>query len=164
MIKLKITKKFMIIFLLTFLLGLSGCQFDFFDNNDDLDNSDINDANKNIVELIVQEQLNDAVREQQQIENADNFKQRAAKIKEETAAIEQQTKALKQNIVRKNGYLESDDWIITWCVGHLVTMSYPEKYDEKLKFWRLDTLPFLPEEYKYEIIPTVQNQFNIIKT
>lgn len=53
--------------------------------------------------------------------------------------------------------------IITWCVGHLVTMSYPEKYDEKLKFWRLDTLPFMPKEYKYEVISNVQNQFNIIK-
>ena len=64
---------------------------------------------------------------------------------------------------RKDGYIESDNWIITWCVGHLVTMSYPEKYDEKLKYWRLDTLPFIPEEYKYEIIPNVEKQFNIIK-
>ena len=72
-------------------------------------------------------------------------------------------KALKITTSRKNGYLESNDWIITWCVGHLVTMSYPEKYDEKLKFWRLDTLPFIPEEWKYEIIPQVQNQFNIVQ-
>ena len=61
------------------------------------------------------------------------------------------------------GYLESNNWIITWCVGHLVTMSYPEKYDEKLKLWRLDTLPFIPKEFKYEIIPAVEKQFNIIK-
>ena len=72
-------------------------------------------------------------------------------------------KALKLNTSRKNGYLESDEWIITWCVGHLVTMSYPEKYDENLKKWRLDTLPFIPKEWKYEIIPQVENQFNIIK-
>ena len=72
-------------------------------------------------------------------------------------------KALKITTSRKNGYLESSDWIITWCVGHLVTMSYPEKYDEKLKFWRLDTLPFIPEEWKYEIIPQVQNQFHIVQ-
>lgn len=72
-------------------------------------------------------------------------------------------KALKINANRKNGYLESDEWIITWCVGHLVTMSYPEKYDENLKFWRLDTLPFIPEEWKYEIIPAVQNQFSIVE-
>ena len=64
---------------------------------------------------------------------------------------------------RRDGYLESDNWIITWCVGHLVTMSYPEKYDEKLKFWRLDTLPFIPKEYKYEIIPSVEKQYNIIQ-
>ena len=64
---------------------------------------------------------------------------------------------------RKDGYLESNDWIITWCVGHLVTMSYPEKYDEKLKVWRLDTLPFIPKEYKYEIIPNTEKQFNIIQ-
>ena len=73
-------------------------------------------------------------------------------------------KVLKINSNRKNGYIESDDWIITWCVGHLVTMSYPEVYDEKLKFWRLDTLPFIPHEWKYEIIPAVQNQFNIVKS
>ena len=72
-------------------------------------------------------------------------------------------KALKLNTSRKNGYLESDEWIITWCVGHLVTMSYPEKYDENFKKWRLDTLPFIPKEWKYEIIPQVENQFNIIK-
>ena len=64
---------------------------------------------------------------------------------------------------RKDGYLESESWIVTWCVGHLVTMSYPEVYDEKLKFWRLDTLPFMPKEYKYEVIPNVQKQYNIIK-
>ena len=72
-------------------------------------------------------------------------------------------KALKITTNRKNGYLESENWIITWCVGHLVTMSYPEKYDEKLKVWRLDTLPFIPEDWKYEVIPAVQNQFNIVK-
>lgn len=64
---------------------------------------------------------------------------------------------------RKDGYIESDTWIITWCVGHLVTMSYPEKYDENLKFWRLNTLPFMPKEYKYEVIPSVEKQFNIVK-
>ncbi len=72
-------------------------------------------------------------------------------------------KALKITTNRKNGYLESNEWIITWCVGHLVTMSYPDKYDEKLKLWRLETLPFIPEEWKYEIIPAVANQFNIVK-
>ncbi len=65
---------------------------------------------------------------------------------------------------RKNGYIESGDWIITWCVGHLVTMSYPEKYDEKLKFWRLDTLPFIPDEFKYEILPNTEKQFEIVKS
>ena len=65
---------------------------------------------------------------------------------------------------RKNGYIESDTWIITWCVGHLVTMSYPEKYDEKLKYWRLDTLPFIPQTWKYEIIPEVKKQFDIIQS
>jgi len=73
-------------------------------------------------------------------------------------------KVLKINGANKNGYLESEDWIITWCVGNLVTMSYPEKYDEKLKLWRLDTLPFMPKEWKYEIIPNVQNQFNVVQS
>ena len=85
-------------------------------------------------------------------------------ITEKPSVAMEFSKALKQNTVRKNGYLESKDWIITWCVGHLVSMSYPEAYDEKLKFWRLDTLPFLPEEYKYEIIPAVKNQFEIVQS
>ena len=85
-------------------------------------------------------------------------------ITEKPSVAMEFSKALKQNTVRKNGYLESENWIITWCVGHLVTMSYPEAYDEKLKFWRLDTLPFLPKEYKYEIIPAVKNQFEIVQS
>ena len=84
-------------------------------------------------------------------------------ITEKPSVAMEFAKALKINTNRKNGYLESNDWIITWCVGHLVTMSYPEQYDEKLKFWRLDTLPFIPTDWKYEIIPAVANQFNIIK-
>ena len=85
-------------------------------------------------------------------------------ITEKPSVAQEFAKALKINVNRKNGYLESDEWIITWCVGHLVTMSYPEKYDESLKKWRLDTLPFIPEEWKYEIIPAVQNQFNIVRS
>ena len=85
-------------------------------------------------------------------------------ITEKPSVAMEFAKALKLNSARKNGYIEGNDWIITWCVGHLVTMSYPEKYDEKLKFWRLDTLPFIPSEWKYELIPAVQNQFNIIQS
>lgn len=84
-------------------------------------------------------------------------------ITEKPSVAMEFSKALKLDANRKNGYIESGDWIITWCVGHLVTMSYPEKYDEKLKFWRLDTLPFIPEEFKYEIIPAVAKQFEIVK-
>ena len=84
-------------------------------------------------------------------------------ITEKPSVAMEFSKAIGENSQRKNGYLESENWIITWCVGHLVTMSYPDKYDEKLKFWRLDTLPFIPNEWKYEIIPAVQNQFNIVK-
>ena len=72
-------------------------------------------------------------------------------------------KALKINTTRKNGYLESDEYIVTWCVGHLITMSYPEVYDEKYKMWRYDTLPFIPKEWKYEVIENVRNQFEIVK-
>ena len=85
-------------------------------------------------------------------------------ITEKPSVAMEFAKALKITTKRKDGYLESNDWIITWCVGHLVTMSYPEKYDEKLKYWRLDTLPFIPEEWKYEIIPQVAKQFNIVKS
>ena len=84
-------------------------------------------------------------------------------ITEKPSVAMEFAKALKINTNRKNGYLESEEWIITWCVGHLVTMSYPEKYDEKLKQWRLATLPFVPKEWKYEVIPKVANQFNVIQ-
>ena len=85
-------------------------------------------------------------------------------ITEKPSVAMEFAKVLKITANRKNGYIESDEWIITWCVGHLVTMSYPEVYDEKLKFWRLDTLPFIPQEWKYEIIPAVQNQFKIVQS
>ena len=85
-------------------------------------------------------------------------------ITEKPSVAMEFAKVLNINTSRKDGYLEADNWIITWCVGHLVTMSYPEKYDEKLKLWRLDTLPFIPEEYKYEVIPSVQKQFNTIQS
>ena len=84
-------------------------------------------------------------------------------ITEKPSVAMEFSKALKLNAKRNDGYLESENWIITWCVGHLVTMSYPEKYDENLKFWRLDTLPFIPKEWKYELIPAVQKQFNIVQ-
>ena len=71
--------------------------------------------------------------------------------------------ALKINFSRKDGYLESDEAIVTWCVGHLVTMSYPEVYDEKFARWSFDTLPFIPENYRYEVIRNVSKQFNIVK-
>lgn len=84
-------------------------------------------------------------------------------IAEKPSVAQEFAKALKINGQRRDGYLESDDSIVTWCVGHLVTMSYPEKYDIKYKRWSLDTLPFLPREFKYEVIPSVQKQFNIVK-
>ena len=84
-------------------------------------------------------------------------------IAEKPSVAMEFAKVLKITTTRKNGYLEGQDLVVTWCVGHLVTMSYPEKYDEKLKFWNLNTLPFLPKEYKYEVIPAVQNQFDIVK-
>ncbi len=85
-------------------------------------------------------------------------------ITEKPSVAMEFAKALKISTDRKNGYLESEKWLITWCVGHLVTMSYPEKYNDSLKFWRLETLPFIPKQWKYEVIPAVQNQFNTIKT
>ena len=84
-------------------------------------------------------------------------------ITEKPSVATEFAKVLKLNTTKKNGFIEGNGWIITWCVGHLVTMSYPEKYDENLKKWSLKTLPFLPTDYKYEIIPNVQKQFEIIK-
>jgi DNA topoisomerase-3 len=84
-------------------------------------------------------------------------------ITEKPSVAREFAKVLNVSTQNKGSYLESNDWIITWCVGHLVTMSYPEKYDEKLKQWRLDTLPFMPKEYKYEIIERVQNQFEVVQ-
>lgn len=84
-------------------------------------------------------------------------------IAEKPSVAREFAKVLKINGVNKSGYIESQDYIVTWCVGHLVTMSYPEKYDEKLKFWNLSTLPFLPQEFKYEVIDAVEKQFNVVK-
>ena len=86
-------------------------------------------------------------------------------ITEKPSVAMEFAKVLKVNPTKKNGYLEGNGWIITWCYGHLVTMSYPEAYDEKLKFWKLDTLPFLPKEWKYEVISggIQAKQFEIIK-
>ena len=83
-------------------------------------------------------------------------------IAEKPSVAQEFAKALKLNTKRKDGYLEADDAIVTWCVGHLVTMSYPEVYDEKYKRWSLETLPFLPEEFKYEVIANVQKQFKTV--
>ena len=60
------------------------------------------------------------------------------------------------------GYLENQDYIFTWCVGHLISMSYPEKYDEELKKWKMESLPFIPKEYLYEVIPSVREQFSVV--
>ena len=88
---------------------------------------------------------------------------KALYIAEKPSVAQEFAKALKINGQRRDGYLESEDSVVTWCVGHLVTMSYPEKYDIKYKRWSLDTLPFLPRDFKYEIIPAVQKQFNIVR-
>jgi len=84
-------------------------------------------------------------------------------IAEKPSVAQEFAKALKQNFSRKDGYQESNESVVTWCVGHLVTMSYPESYDPALKKWAVETLPFLPKEYKYELIPSVEKQFHIVK-
>ena len=83
-------------------------------------------------------------------------------IAEKPSVAQEFAKALHLNTRRNDGYLESEEAIITWCVGHLVSMSYPESYDEKLKKWSLSTLPFIPEKFKYEVIKGVQKQFDIV--
>lgn len=83
-------------------------------------------------------------------------------IAEKPSVAREFGKALKENMQNRDGYMESENLIITWCVGHLVTMSYPEVYDEKYKKWRLDTLPFLPKEFKYEVINSAKKQYDIV--
>ena len=83
-------------------------------------------------------------------------------IAEKPSVAQEFAKALKVSTTRKDGYLEGNTAVVTWCVGHLVTMSYPEVYDEKYKKWSLSTLPFLPEKFLYEVIPQVKKQFQIV--
>ena len=85
-------------------------------------------------------------------------------IAEKPSVAREFARALKQNMATQDGYLESPDAIVTWCVGHLVTMSYPEVYDEKYKRWSLSTLPFLPKEWKYEVIDSVKKQYTIVSS
>ena len=87
---------------------------------------------------------------------------KALYIAEKPSVAQEFAKALKRNTSRRDGYLEGEDVIITWCVGHLVTMSYPEIYDPKYKRWSLETLPFIPDKFLYEVIPGVQKQFKIV--
>ena len=85
-------------------------------------------------------------------------------IAEKPSVAQEFAKALKLKTRRADGYLESDEAVITWCVGHLVTMSYPEEYDPALKKWSLQTLPFIPSEFKYEVIPSVAKQFQSVSS
>ncbi len=92
-----------------------------------------------------------------------NNMSKALYIAEKPSVAQEFAKALKSGGSRRDGYIESDTCVVTWCVGHLVTMSYPEKYDMKYKRWSLETLPFLPRDFKYEVIPGVEKQFQIVK-
>ena len=83
-------------------------------------------------------------------------------IAEKPSVAQEFAKALKYDMSRRDGYLESEEAVVTWCVGHLVTMSYPEVYDFKYKKWSVDTLPFIPETFRYEVIPGVKKQFDIV--
>ena len=74
-------------------------------------------------------------------------------IAEKPSVAQEFMKALGKEARRKDGYAETDDCIFTWCVGHLVSMSYPEVYDASLKYWSMDTIPFIPTDWKYEVIP-----------
>ncbi len=84
-------------------------------------------------------------------------------IAEKPSVAQEFAKALHQNFSRKDGYLESGESVVTWCVGHLVTMSYPDAYDPALKRWSANTIPFLPKTWKYEVIPNVKKQFDTVK-
>lgn len=84
-------------------------------------------------------------------------------IAEKPSVAREFAKALKETMSRNDGYLEGNTSIVTWCVGHLVSMSYPEAYDPVMKQWRMETLPFMPKQYIYEVIPAVKKQFDIVK-
>ena len=84
-------------------------------------------------------------------------------ITEKPSVASQFSQALHENMRRGDGFFEGDSSVITWCVGHLVSMSYPEEYDPALKMWRYDTIPFIPEKYKYQVIGNVSKQFEIVK-
>ena len=83
-------------------------------------------------------------------------------IAEKPSVAQEFARALKLSTRRKEGYLEGEEAVVTWCVGHLVTMSYPEAYDPSLKRWSLETLPFIPEKFRYEVIPAVKKQYEIV--
>ena len=89
---------------------------------------------------------------------------KALYIAEKPSVAQEFAKALKMDMKRHDGYQEGEGAVVTWCVGHLVTMSYPEVYDEKYKKWSLSTLPFIPQEFKYEVIPGVAKQFKIVSS
>lgn len=85
-------------------------------------------------------------------------------ITEKPSVAREFAAALNINAKNRDGYMEGDKAVITWCVGHLVTMSYPDQYDPALKKWDLETIPFIPDTFKYETIPGVQKQFNIVSS
>ena len=85
-------------------------------------------------------------------------------IAEKPSVAQEFAKALKIRAARKDGYLEGEEAVVTWCVGHLVTMSYPEVYNASYKKWSLATLPFLPENFLYEVIPAMKKQFKVVST
>ncbi len=85
-------------------------------------------------------------------------------IAEKPSVAREFANALKINTTSRDGYLESNNTIVTWCVGHLVTMSYPDVYDARYKRWSFDTIPFLPEEYKYEVIESSKKQYTIVSS
>lgn len=85
-------------------------------------------------------------------------------IAEKPSVAREFANALKKNMTSRDGYLESGDTVITWCVGHLVTMSYPEVYDERYKRWSFETIPFLPENFKYEVIESAKKQYNVVSS
>ncbi len=83
-------------------------------------------------------------------------------IAEKPSVAKEFAKALGYSMKNRDGFMESEEAVITWCVGHLVTMSYPEKYDERYRRWSFDTLPFIPREFQYEVIDSVKKQFGIV--